>query len=278
MVSRKIFYAVVTVYLLIIMFFALYPLLIMVMGSFKSAAELRANAAGVPIAFTLENYFALLSFSGGIVVRSYLNSLFISTTHTLLVIILSSMAAYAFEKYRFKGSNLVFAALIATMMIPTEMNIPPLYIMFSKIGWLSSYQVQILPGIANVFAMFMFRQYMKSVPDSLVEAARIDGCGHFRAFRSIVFPICAPVTGALCIMVFLSKWNDYLWPIMLVNKKEFLPIMAVLPTLNTSDNAFTIPWEIVLTGCVIVTLPLILLFLLFQDKFMSSVTIGAVKE
>ena len=250
----------------------------MIMGSFKTASELRANAAGIPIAFTLENYLALLSFSGGIVVRSYLNSLFISSAHTILVIALSSMAGYAFEKYRFKGRNLIFAALLATMMIPVEMNIPPLYIMFSKIGWLSSFQIQILPGIANVFAMFMFRQYMKSVPDAIIEAARIDGCGHFRTFRAIAFPICAPVTGALCIIVFLGKWNDYLWPIMLVNKKEFLPIMAVLPTLNTSDNAFTIPWEIVLTGCVVVTLPLIIIFLIFQDKFMSSVAIGAVKE
>jgi ABC-type glycerol-3-phosphate transport system permease component len=168
--------------------------------------------------------------------------------------------------------------LLATMMIPGELNIPPLYIMFSRIGWLSTYQVQILPKIANVFAMFMFRQYMLSVPDSLIDAAKIDGAGHFKTFARIVLPVVMPVVGALSILTFLWKWNEYLWPITMVRKTEFLPIMAILPTLNTKEDAWFVPWELVLTGCVVVTFPVIALFFMFQDKFMSSVTIGAVKE
>lgn len=124
----------------------------------------------------------------------------------------------------------------------------------------------------------MLKQYIESLPDSLLEAARIDGAGHLYVFRKIVLPLAKPAIGALTVLTFLGKWNDYLWPHTLLTKVEVMPIMVVLPTLNTSTSTYSIPWELVLSGCTVITLPLIIVFLIFQDQFMSSVTIGAVKE
>lgn len=267
-------------HLLLICFslFTVYPFLLMIWGSFKTAQELSANPAGFPAEPTVDNYIRLLTSNGGIMIRTFFNAVYIAAAHGLLILFVSSLAAYAFAKYEFKGKTVIFALLIATIMVPTELAIPPLYILFSKIGWLNSYAVQIIPGIASVFAMFLMRQYMLSIPNELLESARIDGARHFRIYRSIVLPVCSPVIGALAILTFLGKWNDYLWPIVMVNKQEKMPIMVLLPLLNDSDSQWSIPWELVMAGCVLVTVPLIVVFLLFQDKFMASATIGAVKE
>jgi ABC-type glycerol-3-phosphate transport system permease component len=256
---------------------AAYPVFIMASGSFKPLKELFENSTGFPAAPSLDNYRRLFSFNSGIIVRTYFNSIFVASVSTALTLVAASMAGFAFSKYRFKGRNALFLMLLITMMVPTEVNITPLFLIFSKLKWLSTYQVQIIPSIANVFAMFMFRQYMDSVPDSLIEAARIDGAGHFRVYRSIILPVSVPTLGALAILLFLGKWNDYLFPRIMVDKIRFKPIMLILPTLNETDNSASVPWDLMLTGCTIVTIPLITLFLCFQDKFLSSVTIGSVK-
>jgi ABC-type glycerol-3-phosphate transport system permease component len=261
-----------------IVIFSVYPLLIMLFGSFKTAEELSANPAGLPYAPTFDNYLRLLNYNSNTMVRAFLNSLYVSTTHTFITILVSAMAAFAFAKYKFLGKSWMFMILLATMMVPGELAIPPLYIMFSRIGWLNSYAVQIFPGIASVFAMFMLRQYMISIPDALIEAAKMDGARHWRIFSSVILPVSSPVIGALAILTFLHKWNDFLWPLIMINKAKFMPIMVILPTLNEKDSVWSIPWELIMTGCVVVTLPLIIVFLQFQDKFMSSVTMGAVKE
>ncbi len=260
-------------------FFAAYPVFIMISGSFKTLQELFRNSLGFPQSPTLANYTRLLTMNSGIIVRTYLNSLFIASCYTALVLIAASMAGFVFSKYKFFGKNVLFVMLLITMMVPGELNLTPLFLIFSRLKWLNTFQVQIIPGIANVFAMFMFRQYMDSVPNSLLEAARIDGAGHWRVYRDIVLPISIPTIGALAILLFLGKWNDFLFPKIMVDKINFKPIMVVLPTLNENDaGAAAAPWDLVLTGCTIVTVPLIIVFLIFQDKFLSSVTIGAVKE
>ena len=264
--------------LLCLVLLILFPVYIMLMGAFKSAPELANNAIGLPESFGLVNFQRLLKYNSGIMVRTYLNSIFVTVIYTVLVLFLASLAAFAFSKYRFKGKNILFFCLLATMMIPTELTIAPLYIVFSKIHWLDTYIVQIIPGVGNVFAMFLFKQYRDGVPSALIEAARIDGCGHFKTYLRIMVPISKPIMGALTILVGLGKWNDYLWPTMMINKTEIRPIMAVLPYLNEGDNALSIPWELVLAGCTLVSIPVILIFFIFQNQFMQSVTVGAVKE
>jgi len=164
------------------------------------------------------------------------------------------------------------------MMIPREITMPAIFLMFSKAKMLNTYTIQIVPGIANVFCLFMLRQYMDSLPGSMLEAATLDGANRIQIFRRIVLPLTKPALGAMAILTFLEKWNDYLWPSVLLTKKEVMPIMVILPTLNVGNSQYAIPWNLIMTGCAIVTLPLIIVFLIFQEQFMSSVTIGAVKE
>lgn len=263
--------------MIIVAFLALYPLFVMIAGSFKTIHELFLNSSGWPQNPTLDNYTRMLTYNSGAITRSYFNAIFICSTYTVLTLIVASMAGYVFSKYRFKGRNLLFIALLFTMMVPMEVNIAPLYLIFSRIKWLNTYQVQIFPGIASVFAMFVCRQNMDAIPDSILEAARIDGAGHFRVYRDVVIPASAPALGALAILVFLGKWNEYLFPKIMVIKPRFMTIMVILPTLRVEDGSINMPWDIVLAGCAIVTVPLLLVFLAFQDRFLASVTIGAVK-
>ena len=256
---------------------AVYPVFIMFSGAFKTSQELYQNAAGLPIQATIENFTKLLNYNSGLIGRTFANSIFVAASYTALCCTLASLAAYGFAKFRFKGRNALFIFLLITMMIPAELNITPQYLIFSKIDWLNTYRVQIIPGAANVFALFLLRQSMAGIPDSLIEAARIDGAGEWHIFRKIILPVSAPSIGALAILQFLSKCNELLYPKMMLTKEKLMPIMVILPTLNVTDSARSVPWELVLAGCTLVTIPLIIVFLLFQDKFLSSVTIGAVK-
>ncbi|NSW91285.1 MAG: carbohydrate ABC transporter permease [Firmicutes bacterium] len=264
--------------MIMVVFICLYPLFIMVAGSFKSAGELASNPAGFPSVVSFINYTRLMNFNAGIITRTFFNSIYISCTYTLISLLLSSLAAFAFAKYEFRLKEAIFIGILITMMIPGELLMPPLYLMFSKIRWLNTYKVLILPGTANVFALFMLRQYISQIPNSLLEAARMDGAGHLCLYKNIIVPVASPALGALAILVFLGKWNDYLYPKIMIMNEKYLPIMVMLPILSEKHSIFSIPWELVLTGCVIVTTPLIVIFLLFQEKFMSSVAIGAVKE
>lgn len=257
---------------------ALIPIYVMVINSFKTGSELSQNSWGFPLNPTLNNYIDLVTYNSGIIIRTFFNSVFVSITYTAITLVIASLAAFAFSKYRFKGQKTIFVILVATMMIPGELNMPAIFLMFSKAKMLNTYAIQIFPGIANCFCLFMLKQYMDSLPDSLLEAARIDGAGHLYVFHKIVLPLVRPAVGALTILVFLGKWNDYLWPRTLLTKTEIMPIMVVLPTLNTSTSIYSIPWQMILSGCTIITLPIIILFLAFQNQFMSSVTLGAVKE
>lgn len=275
--KKKVRKSVLHIVLLALSFLSIYPVLVMVFGSFKTASEFVFNPAGLPQAFTLENYQRLIDYNSGLIIRSFCNSLFVSTVYTAITLVIASMAAFAFAKFRFKGRNLLFTLFLATMVIPAEVNIPPMYLMFSKINWLNTYVVQILPQVANVFAPYMLKQYMETIPDEIMESAVVDGAGSWRIYRAIMLPLTKPVMGALAILLFLNKWNDYMWPLIMVNKQQYMPISVILPTLNDTGALQMVPWELVLTGCTVVTIPVLICFLLFQDKFMQSITIGAVK-
>lgn len=267
----------INAFLIIACFIALFPVFVMISGSLKTVNELALNTSGFPKAPTLDNYRRLFNFNSGLITRTFLNSIFVATCSTCLIVCVASLAAFAFAKFQFKGRDWLFFLLLITMMVPVELNITPLYLFFSKLRWLNTYKVQIFPSMANVFALFLMRQYMVTIPDSLIEAARIDGAGDFTVFRKIVLPISTPSLGALAILQFLSKWNELLFPKTMLTKEKLMPIMVILPTLNEIDSARSVPWELVLAGCTLVTVPLVIVFLIFQNKFLSSVTLGAVK-
>lgn len=256
---------------------SLYPFALMVLNSFKTNSEVLRNAAGWPLDATLGSYRELLTYEGDQVLRGFLNSIIIAGVSTIAAVLIAAMAAFAFAKLHFPGRTVLFGGLLATLMVPTEVTLPPLFLMFAQVGWINTYQVQILPSIASVFGLFMIRQYMLSIPDELIEASRLDGASLWQQFWQIVVPVSAPVLGAFAILHFIGSWNAYLWPLIVATSPAVKPIMVLLPTIRDPLVGFFTPWGMVMAGCVLVTLPLVAVFLLFQDKFMSGVVIGATK-
>ena len=256
---------------------SLFPFALMLLNSFKSNSEVLRNPAGWPIVFTLDSYREFFSYQGNAATRSFFNSIFVASVSTAIAVILAAMAAFAFAKFRFRGRDLIFALLLGTLMVPPEVTLPPLYILFSRLGWINTYQVQIIPSVASIFGVFMIRQYMLSIPGELLEAARLDGASVWQQFRLIILPISAPVLGAFAILHFIGRWNDYLWPLIVATKPQVQPIMVLLPTIRDPVVGFFTPWGMVMAGCVIVTVPLVIVFLLFQDKFVSGTVVGATK-
>jgi ABC-type glycerol-3-phosphate transport system permease component len=260
----------------VITILSIYPLVVMVINSLKSNAEIDLNPSGLPINYTLENYVAILGGSTNLL-GNFWNSIFVSSVSTVVTVFVAALAAFAFAKYNFRGRNFIFAMLLATTMVPGEISIPPLYLLFAKIDWLNTYQVQIVPSIVSVFGLFMIRQYMLTIPTSLVEAARIDGAGHWQIFWLIILPISSPVLGAFAILHFLGMWNSYLWPLLMANKSTIAPLNLVLPTLTDPQTGFLPIWGSIMAGSVLSVLPIVVVFIFFQNKFMDSVVIGSVK-
>ena len=256
---------------------SLYPFALMVLNSFKSNVEVLRNAAGWPEVLTLASYRDLLTYEGTQVLRSFGNSILIATLSTAAAVLLAAMAAFAFAKLRFPGRTVLFGGLLATLMVPTEVTLPPLFLLFAQVGWINTYQVQILPTVASVFGLFMIRQYMLSIPDEMLEASRLDGASLWQQFWQIIVPLSAPVLGAFAILHFIGSWNSYLWPLIVATNPDVKPIMVLLPTIRDPLVGFFTPWGMVMAGCVLVTIPLVTVFLLFQDRFMSGVVLGATK-
>jgi len=263
--------------LFVVVAFSLYPLAIMVLNSFKTDSEVLRNPSGLPEVWTLASYRAIFEYHGGLW-RNFINSVIISSTSTVISVWFASMAAFAFAKYQFRGRNLLFALLLAMMMVPFEITVPPLYIMFARLGWLNTYQALIVPSLASVFGLFLMRQYMLGIPSALLEAARIDGANHWQLYWRIMVPASAPILGAFAILHFMGVWNDYLWPLVVATERAIQPIMVVLPNLRDPHIGFLPVWGTIMAGSVLATLPIVAVFVAFQDKFMSSVVIGAVKE
>lgn len=279
MKRRRILNIFACIILVIVAIVLVYPYIIMIFGSFKTASELSRNPAGIPVEATFANFVTLWEFQGGLMIRTFFNGIFISAATIILTVFVASLAGFAFAKYRFKGRDLLFLILISTMMVPRESLIPGLYIMLSKMRMLDTYAVQILPFVANVFALFMIRQFMLNMPDSVIESARIDGAGHWTIYSRIVLPMSTPAIGALAILLFTQRWNDFLWPVVMVNDVWKVPITVILPMLtDQAGDVQRVPWELVLAGCTVVSIPIMAAFFAMQDKVMTSMTRGAVKE
>ncbi len=260
--------------LVIIAFTSLYPLALMIINSFKSDNDVLLNPAGLPQPWTLASYIQLIDFGQ---LLNFANSIFVSVVTTAIAVFVVGIAGYAFTKLRFPGRNVIFFVLLATLMVPGEITLPPLYLLFAQINWIDTYQVQIIPFIAPVFGLFMVRQYMIAIPDSLIEAARLDGANEWQIFWSIMVPVSTPILSAFAILHFLGMWNSYLWPQVMANTNAVAPLAVTLPTLT--DPVGLVPiYGTIMAGSILATVPLLLVFLRFQDKFINGVTFGAAKE
>jgi ABC-type glycerol-3-phosphate transport system permease component len=206
--------------------------------------------------------------------RHLLNSVFVSCTAVLVQLFFSSLAGFALAKYEFKGKKAIMILMLATMMIPGQVLMAPLYELIYRLGLVDRYVGLIIPSAVSVFGIFLFRQSIMQVPDELLNAARIDGCSEFRIYWDIVMPVSRPMIGAFCLISFMGSWNSFLWPqIILHDSNRFtLPI-----AMNQLVGLYQQQYGTLMAGTLLSVLPVIVLFLLLQKEFVTGLTAGAVK-
>ena len=253
---------------------AVTPLVWMISASLMRPGE----ASEFPPAFfpsrvTLGNYrdlFTRLSLG-----RAFANSLLIALVTTLGVLLLNSMAGYAFAKLRFPGRDRLFGALMAALVIPAPVAMLPLFLMLRSAGLVNTYLGAALPGLAGIIGIFLIRQFARSIPDDLINAARLEGAGEFRIYWTIVLPLLRPVLATLGIVTFLATWNDFVWPLVILTDESRYTLPVALAGLVGEHSADI---ELMMAGSVLTVLPVLLLFLLLQREYIEGITLGGVKE
>ncbi|HEX6289308.1 MAG TPA: carbohydrate ABC transporter permease [Herpetosiphonaceae bacterium] len=203
--------------------------------------------------------------------RFYLNSLIVATSITVLQLLTSSLAAFAFARLRFRGRNVLFLLYLATLMIPFQVTMLPNFILMRYLSWFDTYQALILPPAFSAFSTFLLRQYFLGIPLDLDEAARIDGASSFRIWWRIVLPLSGPVLAALTIFVFLNNWNDFLWPLVITDSIE----MRTLPVgLSVLQGQHSVRWNLLMAGSVIAMLPVLVVYIVGQKWFIQGFTMS----
>lgn len=250
------------------------PFYWMVVGASNPSGEV----LNIPPNFIPGDYFMdnLGSLMGEINIwRSLLNSTIITISYTFLALLVCASAGYAFAKYNFKGKNLIFTLILVSMMIPYQALIIPQFELFANFGLLDSYVSIILPQLAYPFAIFLMRQNMQSIPDSLLEAARIDGCSELGIFFKLILPISIPSIAAVSIFLFTHQWNNFLWPLVALSSKDMFTLPVALATLVGLEN---IDYGVLMVGATISVVPIFIAFLFLQKYFISGILGGSVKE
>ena len=273
--SRKYFLSGVTwAILLILSFLFLMPILWVIGSSFKSTGELFSwppSLIGKNPSFS--NYQkALEEGHFGIY---FLNTVFTSVAATFLTIVVNVMSGYAFAKYRFKGDKILFGIVLATLMIPLEVIMIPIFKVIVATGLYNSLWGLIIPAVASPTAVFLVRQYYVGIPDAYMEAARIDGASETSILTRIMLPLAKPVISVLCIFSFMWRWNDYLWPKLVINSKERYTIQLALANYS---GEYSVDWNSLLAMSVISMIPVIIVFITLQSHIIGGMTSGGVKE
>ena len=207
--------------------------------------------------------------------KYFINSVFIATASTLLTLFFCSLGGFAFAKYQFKGKKVLFGILLASMMIPFQVLLVPLFGLMYNIGWLNSYKAIIIPFSVGAFGVFLMRQFIVTIPSELIDAARIDGCSEFGIYYRIILPIIKPALGALTIYSFLGSWNGYLWPLIVLRDEQKYTLPIGLANLI---GTYRQEYGMLMAGTLLSLLPIVVLFLAMQREFVQGITLGSVKE
>jgi multiple sugar transport system permease protein len=249
------------------------PYVWMVITSIKPIEEIQ----GYPPSFYIRNptlapykeLFYLLPMG-----RYLLNSLFVASAVTLCNVFFCSLAGYAFAKHRFYGRDKIFLLLLSAIMIPYQVNLIPGFIIVKNLGWLNSFYALIIPNIAMAFGVFLCRQYIMSVPNDLIDAAKIDGCSEFAIYRLIILPLIKPVLATLAIFTFLSQWNSFVWPLIVIHTSSMRTVPLALSVLNSQFGA---NFSMMMAGATVVTLPVLIVFLSLQKYIIEGITMTGLK-
>jgi len=254
-------------------FITLFPLLWMLSVSFMQRGEASTFPPPLlPAHATMANYHELFERAG--MGRYLFNSLLIAAATTVLSLLFNLAAGYAFAKLRFAGRERVFQTLLGALVIPAQVAMIPLFLIMKWLGLVNSYGGVIVPALAGVFGIFLVRQYARSIPDDLLEAARIDGAGELRIFATIVLPLLKPIVVTLAIFTFLASWNDFMWPLIVLSDQAWqtAPVaLAGLSREHVQDN------ELMMAGSVVTIIPVLLLFLVLQRHYIQGLLLGSVK-
>jgi multiple sugar transport system permease protein len=249
------------------------PLLWMVAVSLMSTGESASFPPPIfPRAPTFEHYRILFVDYG--IGRYLFNSALLATLATILALLFTLPAGYAFAKLRFRGRERTFQALVAALVIPGQIGMLPLFLLLKSMGLVNSYAGALVPWLAGIFGIFLVRQYALSIPEEMIEAGRVDGASEWQIFIRIVLPTLRPVIVTLALFVFLGSWNDFIWPLIVLSDQSLytLPVaLAALSREHVQDN------ELMMAGSVVTTMPVLILFLALQRYYLGGLTAGSVK-
>lgn len=250
------------------------PIVWIIFSSFKSAGELfKWPPSLLGKNPSLSNYSKALS-EGNFVVY-FFNTVFTSVVATILTVIVNVMSGYAFAKYRFKGQTILFGIVLATLMIPLEVIMIPVFKVIVATKLYNNLWGLIIPAVASPTAVFLVRQYYTGIPSAYMEAARIDGASEFYIFTKIMLPMAKPIISVLCIFSFMWRWNDYLWPKLVINSKSKYTLQLALANFS---GEYSVDWNSLLAMSVISMIPVIVVFISLQKYIIGGMTTGGVKE
>lgn len=272
--SKVIFIGIAVIILAFWAVITVIPLYWMIIGSFQdSLASAVFKPQMIPDIWSVAPYERF--FMKNNAVQWLLNSLFVSSVLTVTNLLFASMAGYAFAKLKFPGSNSIFWVLLGTMMIPAQVTLIPLYVLVINVFDLAdTYTAMIIPTLVSVGNIFLMKQYMSTLPTSLIHAARIDACSEFGIFYKIILPMAKPGLAVLAIFTFVANWNDFFWPFLVTRSSEMRTIQVGLASFKFAEST---DYGAIMAGATIGALPMIILFFALQKYFLQGITIGAVK-
>jgi multiple sugar transport system permease protein len=251
------------------------PFVWMILGSFKPEGELlRVPPTWWPESPTLDNYRTL--FSKGIFPRSFFNSTIVAIVVTVANVTFCSMVGYALAKLKFRGKKLVFGLVMGTLMIPGMVTFVPLFVLVANLGLVDTYPGLILPFLVTPFGVFLMRQFIIDLPDDLLDAGRVDGASELRIFRQIILPLCGPGLATLGILTFLGSWNNFLWPLVVAQTQEHYTLPVAL-ALFSKNQQVTPNYGLLLAGATVVVVPVLIVFLIFQRRFIEGIATTGIK-
>ena len=271
---RKVNKVFIYIFLLIGGLAFLYPFYWMIVASFSPEKEI-SGLTLFPSGLSLSSYTQL--FIKIPIFRSFINSIIVAGSITFAVLVFGSMVGYALSKLDFKGRNLIFYIIIFTMTLPFQITLIPQYIIMIQFGWIDTYLALIVPYLMNSLSIIMFRQYFKSIPQDLIDAARIDGCGELRIIFRILWPNSVPALVTVGIITFMASWNEVLWPLIVIRNEELMT-MPQLITLFAVGGRAESQIGVKLASATILAMPIILAYLFFQRYFIQSMASTGLKE
>lgn len=273
-IKKRVAFVAVHLVLLVGLALTLFPLVWMFSVSLMPGMEAtRFPPRLFPETVTFEHYRTL--FTQLNLARYLINSTGLAVAITLISLLLNSLAGYAFAKFDFGGRDRLFRFLLAAMVIPGQVAMLPMFLMLKEMGFINTYGGVIIPGMASIFGIFLIRQYAQSIPDSLLDAARIDGAGELRIYWSLVLPLCKPILVTLAIFTFMGAWSDFMWPLIILTDSDLYTLPVALANLLGEHVQDT---ELMMAGAVLTLLPVMLVFLALQKYYIAGLMLGSVKE